>query len=74
MVVMVELKNEEQFRADAQAGLVVARTLELLRGEVKDGVTTAGWTRSPRSRSGRRARSPRSRATAAGTVPPRSPA
>jgi len=38
---MVELKNEEQFALMREAGLIVARTLELLRGEVKDGVTTA---------------------------------
>src|SRR6185437_5520096 len=38
---MVELKTEEQFALMREAGLVVARTLELLRGEVKDGVTTA---------------------------------
>jgi methionyl aminopeptidase len=37
---MVELKNEEQFALMREAGLIVARTLELLRGEVKDGVTT----------------------------------
>ncbi|HEV2639280.1 MAG TPA: type I methionyl aminopeptidase [Actinocrinis sp.] len=37
---MVELKNEEQFALMREAGLVVARTLELLRGAVKDGVTT----------------------------------
>jgi methionyl aminopeptidase len=41
MVTMVELKNDEQFALMREAGLVVARTLELLRGEVKDGVTTA---------------------------------
>jgi methionyl aminopeptidase len=38
---MVELKNEEQFALMREAGLIVARTLEVLRGEVKDGVTTA---------------------------------
>jgi methionyl aminopeptidase len=38
---MVELKTEEQFALMREAGLVVARTLELLRGEVRDGVTTA---------------------------------
>ncbi|MGH3415799.1 MAG: type I methionyl aminopeptidase [Actinocrinis sp.] len=38
---MVELKTEEQFALMREAGLIVARTLELLRGEVKDGVTTA---------------------------------
>jgi methionyl aminopeptidase len=38
---MAELKNEEQFALMREAGLIVARTLELLRGEVKDGVTTA---------------------------------
>ena len=37
---MAELKNEEQFALMREAGLIVARTLELLRGEVKDGVTT----------------------------------
>lgn len=37
---MVELKNEEQFALMREAGLVVGRTLEMLRGEVKDGVTT----------------------------------
>jgi methionyl aminopeptidase len=37
---MVELKNAEQFALMREAGLVVARTLEMLRGEVKDGVTT----------------------------------
>jgi methionyl aminopeptidase len=36
----VELKTEEQFALMREAGLIVARTLELLRGEVKDGVTT----------------------------------
>jgi methionyl aminopeptidase len=40
MVDMLELKTEEQFALMREAGLVVARTLELLRGEVKDGVTT----------------------------------
>jgi methionyl aminopeptidase len=38
---MVELKNEEQFALMREAGLIVGRTLEMLRGEVKDGVTTA---------------------------------
>jgi methionyl aminopeptidase len=38
---MPELKTEEQFALMREAGLIVARTLELLRGEVKDGVTTA---------------------------------
>jgi methionyl aminopeptidase len=38
---MVELKNEEQFALMREAGLIVQRTLETLRGEVKDGVTTA---------------------------------
>jgi methionyl aminopeptidase len=42
MVCMVELKNDEQFALMREAGLIVQRTLELLRGEVKDGVTTAG--------------------------------
>lgn len=37
---MAELKTEEQFALMREAGLVVGRTLELLRGEVKDGVTT----------------------------------
>lgn len=37
---MLELKTEEQFALMREAGLVVARTLDLLRGEVKDGVTT----------------------------------
>ena len=37
---MVEFKNEEQFALMREAGLIVARTLELLRGEVKDGTTT----------------------------------
>lgn len=37
---MVELKSEEQFALMREAGLIVARTLELLRGEVKDGVST----------------------------------
>lgn len=38
---MVELKNEEQFALMREAGLIVGRTLEALRGEVKDGITTA---------------------------------
>jgi methionyl aminopeptidase len=38
---MVELKNEEQFALMREAGLIVQRTLQALRGEVKDGVTTA---------------------------------
>jgi methionyl aminopeptidase len=38
---MVELKTEEQFLLMREAGLIVGRTLELLRGEVKDGVSTA---------------------------------
>jgi methionyl aminopeptidase len=37
---MVEVKSEEQFALMREAGLVVARTLELLRSEVKDGVST----------------------------------
>jgi methionyl aminopeptidase len=40
MVDMLELKTAEQFALMREAGLVVARTLDLLRGEVKDGVTT----------------------------------
>jgi methionyl aminopeptidase len=38
---MIQLKNEEQFALMREAGLIVQRTLEALRGEVKDGVTTA---------------------------------
>jgi len=38
---MVELKNEEQFALMREAGLIVQRTLDALRAEVKDGVTTA---------------------------------
>jgi methionyl aminopeptidase len=38
---MIQLKNEEQFALMREAGLVVQRTLEALRAEVKDGVTTA---------------------------------
>jgi methionyl aminopeptidase len=38
---MAELKNEEQFALMREAGLIVARTLDLVRGEVKEGVTTA---------------------------------
>ena len=37
---MVELKNEEQFALMREAGLIVQRTLDALRAEVKDGVTT----------------------------------
>ena len=38
---MVELKNEEQFALMREAGLIVQRTLDALRAEVKDGITTA---------------------------------
>ena len=38
---MIQLKNEEEFALMREAGLVVQRTLETLRAEVKDGVTTA---------------------------------
>ena len=38
---MIELKNEEQFALMREAGLIVRGALETLRGEVKDGVTTA---------------------------------
>jgi len=40
MVGMIELKTEEQFALMREAGLIVRGALELLRGEVKDGVTT----------------------------------
>ena len=38
---MIELKNEEQFALMREAGLIVRGALETLRGEVRDGVTTA---------------------------------
>src|SRR3954454_9076467 len=37
----IELKTPEQIDAMRRAGLVVGRTLELLRGHVRAGVTTA---------------------------------
>ena len=37
---MIELKTEEQFALMREAGLIVRGALEMLRGEVKDGVTT----------------------------------
>lgn len=37
---MLEVKTDEQFELMREAGLVVGRTLEMLRGEVRDGVTT----------------------------------
>ncbi|HEV8526797.1 MAG TPA: type I methionyl aminopeptidase, partial [Actinomycetes bacterium] len=38
---MIELKTEAQIAKMREAGLVVGRTLELLRGAVAPGVTTA---------------------------------
>jgi len=38
---MIQLKNEEQFALMREAGLIVQRTLETLRGEVADGISTA---------------------------------
>ena len=36
----IEIKTREQILAMRKAGLVVGRTLELLRGEVRAGITT----------------------------------
>ena len=55
----VEIKTPEQIDVMRRAGLVVGRTLELLRGAVRPGVThRASSTRSPRTASARAGATP----------------
>ena len=59
----IEIKTPEQVAAMRRAGLVVGRTLELLRAAVRPGVTTPRSTPSPRTPSAPPARPRRSWAT-----------
>ena len=61
----IEIKTPEQIDKMRAAGLVVGETLELLRGSVRAGMTTAELDASPRRTSAPTARSRRSRATTA---------
>ena len=67
----IEIKTPEQIAVMREAGLVVARTLQVLAAAVRPGITTADLDALAEARDPRRGRhSVRSRATTA--IPPRS--